>query len=92
MQKYPNLVIENCASGSFRADMGILGHTHTNWFPTRAILGTLLNALGEHSLIAHPRFAITGWSAMEIQRQRLCEMQPSLAPIRRGGTTCSALQ
>lgn len=27
----PNLVIENCASGGHRVDLGTLRHTHTNW-------------------------------------------------------------
>ncbi len=27
----PNLVIENCASGGHRMDLGTLRHTHTNW-------------------------------------------------------------
>lgn len=27
----PDLVIENCASGGHRVDMGTLRHTHTNW-------------------------------------------------------------
>jgi alpha-galactosidase len=28
---YPDLVIENCASGGLRFDLGILAHTHTTW-------------------------------------------------------------
>ena len=28
---YPNLIIENCASGGLRFDTGILAHVHTNW-------------------------------------------------------------
>jgi alpha-galactosidase len=28
---YPKLVIENCASGGTRFDLGIMGHTHTTW-------------------------------------------------------------
>ena len=28
---YPNLVIENCASGGMRFDLGITAHTHTTW-------------------------------------------------------------
>ncbi|MGA8151370.1 MAG: alpha-galactosidase [Terriglobales bacterium] len=28
---YPNLIIENCASGGLRFDSGILAHVHTNW-------------------------------------------------------------
>jgi alpha-galactosidase len=28
---YPNLVIENCASGGLRFDLGIMGHTNTTW-------------------------------------------------------------
>lgn len=29
--KYPDLIIEHCASGGYRADLGILSHTHTGW-------------------------------------------------------------
>ena len=28
---YPNLVMENCASGGMRFDLGITAHTHTTW-------------------------------------------------------------
>ena len=28
---YPNLVIENCASGGLRFDLDIIAHTHTTW-------------------------------------------------------------
>jgi alpha-galactosidase len=28
---YPNLVIENCASGGMRFDLGMTAHTHTTW-------------------------------------------------------------
>jgi len=28
---YPDLVIENCASGGMRFDLGIMAHTHTTW-------------------------------------------------------------
>ncbi len=28
---YPDLTIENCASGGLRFDLGILAHTHTSW-------------------------------------------------------------
>ncbi len=28
---YPKLVIENCASGGLRFDLGMLAHTHTTW-------------------------------------------------------------
>ena len=28
---YPDLIIENCASGGLRFDLGILAHTHTTW-------------------------------------------------------------
>jgi alpha-galactosidase len=28
---FPNLVIENCASGGLRFDLGIMAHTHTTW-------------------------------------------------------------
>lgn len=28
---HPNLIIENCASGGMRFDLGIIGHTHTTW-------------------------------------------------------------
>jgi alpha-galactosidase len=31
MKKYPQLIIENCASGGFRSDIGIMAHTHTSW-------------------------------------------------------------
>ena len=28
---YPNLVLENCASGGLRLDLAIMSHTHTTW-------------------------------------------------------------
>lgn len=28
---YPNLVVENCASGGLRFDTGVMAHTHTTW-------------------------------------------------------------
>src|SRR5439155_549954 len=28
---HPGLVLENCASGGLRFDLGIIGHTHTTW-------------------------------------------------------------
>jgi alpha-galactosidase len=28
---YPNLIIENCASGGMRFDLGMIGHTHSTW-------------------------------------------------------------
>ncbi|HZT31012.1 MAG TPA: alpha-galactosidase [Bryobacteraceae bacterium] len=28
---HPQLFIENCSSGGLRFDLGIMGHTHTNW-------------------------------------------------------------
>jgi alpha-galactosidase len=30
-EAFPNLVVENCASGGMRFDLGIIGHTHTTW-------------------------------------------------------------
>lgn len=30
-EQCPNLMIENCASGGHRVDLGMLRHTHTNW-------------------------------------------------------------
>jgi alpha-galactosidase len=29
--KHPRLIVENCASGGMRFDLGIIGHTHTTW-------------------------------------------------------------
>ena len=30
-QRHPDLIVENCASGALRYDLGIVAHTHTSW-------------------------------------------------------------
>jgi len=33
---HPQLIVENCASGGLRMDLGIVRHTHTTWLSDEA--------------------------------------------------------
>ncbi|MCC7475938.1 MAG: alpha-galactosidase [Pirellulales bacterium] len=70
--KYPDLIIENCASGGRRAEPAIFAHTHTGWI----------------SDTTNPRFSVQcAWGALVEMPPEICNhwMVGDLKPKVRGG-------
>ena len=79
---HPDLVVENCASGGLRFDLGVMAHTHTAWLSD--VVDPIASvALGYGCTVQFaPRSATTGWSATRTAASSIRPGRPA------GGTSC----
>ena len=81
---HPDLLVENCASGGLRFDLGIMAHAHTTWLSD--VVDPIASvALGYGCTVQlRLKSATTGWSAT---RTAVWSTRPGR---RGGGTSCCA--